>query len=452
MQERPNIVLINCDDLGYGDVSCYGSAVNKTPRIDKLATEGLRLTDFYMASPVCSPSRGAMLTGCYPPRIGFGSFDGKAVLFPGQGCGLADGEVTIAEALRTEGYRTAIIGKWHCGDQPAFLPTRHGFDEYYGLPYSNDMGRQAGDDDSRCPLPLLCGEDVVQEQPDLAGLTERYTEKAVRFIRENRERPFFLYFAHMYVHLPHYAPGRFEAASENGEFGASMACLDWSVGAVMDALRENGLDENTLVIFTSDNGGRGTHGGSNAPLRGAKHTTWEGGMRVPCIVRWPGVIPVGVRDELACSLDFFATLSAFAGVRMQPKARIDSVDVSEWLLDPQKENPREVFFYYKQNTLEAVRRGRWKWKVYEGGEAVRLLYDLAADVGETCNVYEAHPNEVAALNALITACREDLGDATLGVAGKGRRAIGRVENPKPLAVYDETHDYIIAMYDKTDRG
>ena len=452
MQLKPNIVLINCDDLGYGDLGCYGSKVNQTPNIDKLAAEGLRLTDFYMASPVCSPSRGAMMTGCYPPRIGFGAFDGKNVLFPGQGCGLADGEVTIAEALKTEGYRTMIIGKWHCGDQPEFLPTRHGFDEYYGLPYSNDMGRQAGDDDRRCPLPLLHGEAVVQEQPDLKGLTERYTEKAVQFIRDNRENPFFLYFAHMYVHLPHYAPSRFEEESGNGEFGASMACLDWSVGALMEALRKNGLDENTLVIFTSDNGGRGTHGGSNAPLRGAKQSTWEGGMRVPCIFRQPGVIPVGERNDLACSLDFFATFSAVAGVRMQPKAQIDSFDISAWLVDPAKANPREVFFYYRQNTLEAVRQGRWKLKVYDGDETQRLLYDLEADIGETCNVYDEHPEIVAALRALLTQCREDLGDASRGMEGSGRRAIGRVQNPKPLAVYDASHDYIVAMYDKTDRG
>ena len=452
MQRKPNIVLINCDDLGYGDLGCYGSTVNQTPRIDQLAAAGLRLTDFYMASPVCSPSRGAMMTGCYPPRIGFGKFDGKVVLFPGQGCGLSDNEVTIAESLKTEGYRTMHIGKWHCGDQPEFLPTRHGFDEYYGLPYSNDMGRQLGDDDSRCPLPLLHDETVVQEQPDLAGLTERYTEKAVQFIRENRDAPFFLYFAHMYVHLPHYAPSRFEAASANGEFGASMACLDWSVGAVLDCLQANGLDENTLVIFTSDNGGRATHGGSNAPLRGAKGTTWEGGMRVPCILRQPGTIPAGTSSGLACSLDFFASLSSLAGVRMQPKTQIDSVDVSAWWKDPTTANPRDVFFYYRQNTPEAVRQGRWKLKVRDNDADTALLYDLSTDIGETRNVYGENPEVAATLQALLADCREDLGDASQGVEGQNRRPIGRVANPKPLAVYDETHDYIIAMYDKTDRG
>jgi len=451
--KKPNIILINCDDLGYGDLGCYGSSCNQTPHIDKLAAEGLRMTDFYMASPVCSPSRGAMMTGCYPPRIGFGSFDGKVVLFPGQGCGLSDNEVTIAELLQTEGYRSMIIGKWHCGDQPEFMPTRHGFDDYYGLPYSNDMGRQRGDDDSRPPLPLLSGETVVQEQPDLAGLTERYTEKAVQFIRQNQNAPFFLYFAHMYVHLPHYAPNRFTAHSANGEFGASMACLDWSVGVLMNELCACGLDANTLVIFTSDNGGRATHGGSNAPLRGAKQTTWEGGMRVPCIFRQPGTIPAGTSDALACSLDFLETLSAFAGVRMRPQNEIDSIDLSGWLLAPfETKSPRDTFFYYRQNTLEAVRHKQWKLKVRENGEDVLLLFDLAADVGESRNVYDVQPEVVARLEALLVQCRFSLGDAAQGVVGSDIREIGRAANPKPLAVYDPAHDYIIAMYDKTDRG
>ena len=276
MGRQPNILLINCDDLGYGDLGCYGSTSNDTPVIDRMAEEGMRLTDFYMASPVCSPSRGAMMTGCYPPRIGFGDFDGQWVLFPGQGLGLHPKERTIASLLKDAGYRTMLVGKWHCGDQPDFLPTRHGFDHYYGLPYSNDMGRQGGRD-TYPPLPLLMEEEVLEAQPDQRSLTERYVEQAVRFMRKNRENPFFLYMAHMHVHLPHYAPERFERESRNGEYGAAVACVDWATGVLLHELKRLGLDEDTLVVFTSDNGSRGDRGGSNAPLRGSKGTTWEGG-------------------------------------------------------------------------------------------------------------------------------------------------------------------------------
>ena len=214
---RPNIILINCDDLGYGDLGVYGSTANKTPAIDRLAAEGVRFTDFYMASPVCSPSRGAMMTGCYPPRIGFGMFDGHMVLFPGQAVGLNPSEITIARLLKEAGYATSHIGKWHCGDQPEFFPTEHGFDEYYGLPYSNDMGRQHHSWKPYPPLPLMENGEVIEEQPDQASLTERYLERSLRFIRKNRDRPFFLYLAHMHVHLPHYAPERFRKQSYNGD-------------------------------------------------------------------------------------------------------------------------------------------------------------------------------------------------------------------------------------------
>ncbi|MDP7134262.1 MAG: sulfatase-like hydrolase/transferase, partial [Planctomycetota bacterium] len=290
---RPNIILINCDDLGYGDLGCYGSEVNKTPALDRMAEEGMRFTDFYQASAVCSPSRGAMLTGCYPRRIGFGSFEGRWVLFPGQAVGLNQEEKTVASLLKEQGYATMLVGKWHCGDQPEFLPTRHGFDHYYGIPYSNDMGRQAGREHYP-PLPLMDDDAVIQEQPDQASITERYVERSVRFIRENRGQPFFLYFAHMYVHLPLYAPQRFLRQSENGSYGAAVECIDWAASVLFDEIKELGLDENTLIVFTSDNGSRGRdEGGSNSPLRAQKGTTWEGGQRVPCIVRWPGKVPAG---------------------------------------------------------------------------------------------------------------------------------------------------------------
>ncbi len=459
MQKRkPNIILINCDDMGYGDLGCYGSAVNKTPNIDKLAENGLLFTDFYMASPVCSPSRGAMLTGCYPPRIGFGSFEGKGVLFPGQGVGLNPEEKTIASMLKEAGYSTMIIGKWHCGDQPEFLPLNHGFDHYYGLPYSNDMGRQRRPWDWQfCPLPLIADEEVIQQQPDLSSLTERYTEQAVRYIRDNKENPFFLYFAHMYVHLPHYAPSRFHGESENGDFGAVMGCLDWSVSVLVDELKKQGLENDTLIVFTSDNGGTSTHGGSNSPLRGAKHTTWEGGMRVPCICCWPGHIPAGKKESrIACSLDFYSTFAAIVGADVNDGVIRDSMDISQLLfsesLSDDAAGPRSMVFYYNGNNLDAVRCGNWKLKLRDHDDQIKALYNLADDVSESVNVYDAYPQKVAELTALMAECRLDLGDAAQGIAGQNIRAIGSVDNPKTLTEYDPQHPYIIAMYDKEEFG
>ena len=275
--DRPNIILINCDDLGYGDIGCYGSELNRTPFLDRMAAEGVSFTDFYMASSVCTPSRGAMMTGCYPRRIGFGSFDGRGVLWPGQAYGLGSQEVTIAQLLKQVGYATKLVGKWHCGDQKEFLPTRFGFDSYYGLPFSNDMARidmgRPVELYYNPPLPLVRDEEVIQEQPDQRALTERYVEESVRFIRENRDRPFFLYFAHMYVHRPRYVPKHSLSESQNGAYGAAVEQIDWSAAVLFDELRRWGLDEDTLVIFTSDNGASITNmdkGGSNGPLRAAK--------------------------------------------------------------------------------------------------------------------------------------------------------------------------------------
>ncbi len=453
---RPNIILINCDDMGYGDLGCYGSTVHRTPAIDRLADEGMRFTDFYMASPVCSPSRGAMLTGCYPPRIGFGRFEGRWVLFPGQGVGLSENEVTIADILKSQGYSTMHIGKWHCGDQPEFLPTNHGFDEYYGIPYSNDMGRH-GPDDRMPPLPLMRDKSVVQAQPDQRNLIERYTEQSVRFIRDNRDEPFFLYLAHMQVHLPLYAPQRFVDGSKNGRYGACVEAVDWSTDVLMRELAALGLEENTIVIFTSDNGGRAKEGGSNAPLNGIKGTCWEGGLRVPCIIRWNGRIQAGaISDQVVASLDFLPTLANLAGAadRIPTDRVIDGVDQSDLLTGRSKSGTRKVFFYYSGNTLCAVRRGRWKLWVYRGREvaAVRELYDLADDIGETKNVVDYHPQIVAELTALIEDCRADMGDEATGVIGENIRPLGAVDNPVTLTQYDPDYPYIIAEYDLKERG
>lgn len=453
----PNVLLINCDDLGYGDLGCYGSPVNQTPSIDGLAAQGIRFTDFYAPAPVCSPSRGGMLTGCYPPRIGFGSFEGRAVLWPGQGVGLSSEETTIASMLKARGYATGMIGKWHCGDQPEFLPTSHGFDHYYGLPYSNDMGR--GDDMGRFaakvgatdlpPLPLLRDTEVIQEQPDQTSLTERYVEEAVRFMRENRQTPFFLYFAHMYVHLPLYVPERFLRDAANGPYGAAVECIDWATSVLLGELERLGLAENTLVVFTSDNGSNSLNGGSNAPLHGRKAWTWEGGMRVPCLMRWPGTISPGqVSSDLVTALDFLPTFASVAGVELPTDRVIDGQDITGILVGAGQRPPTErPFFYYFKDQLEAVRVGRWKLQVRRRQDEVRELYDLIADIGETQNVLAQHPEVVEALERQLAACREDIGDDATGVLGASRRPAGRVEDPKPLTEFDPTHPYLVAMYD-----
>ena len=451
---RPNIILINCDDLGYGDLGCYGSTQNETPVLDQLADQGVLLTDFYMASSLCSPSRGAMLTGCYPPRISFGSFEGRVVLFPGQPLGLNPEEVTIAELLQRAGYATKLVGKWHCGDQEEFLPTRHGFDSYYGLPYSNDMGRQNGDD-TYPPLPLLRDEEVIQQQPDQASLTERYVEECVRFMREQAERPFFLYLAHMYVHLPIYAPEHFLRESKNGRYGAGVACIDWAAGVILHELEVLGLAKNTLVIFTSDNGSRNRgEGGSNKPLRGTKGTTWEGGQRVPCIMRWPQVIPAGtVCRELATAMDFFPTLAQVGGAQIPTDRIIDGRSLLPMMESPYTaESPHDAFFYYLMDELEAVRNRKWKLHVAKRHQEVRELYNLEEDPGETENLYDLHPEVVRELSAKLAACRRDIGDSVTNVRGANVRQIGRVDNPDTLTHYDPDHPYMIAMYDLKDQG
>jgi arylsulfatase A len=466
----PNIVLINCDDLGYGDLGCYGSRSNETPALDALARDGLLLTDFYMASPVCSPSRAALLTGCYPPRIGFDQFDGLPVLFPGQRFGIHDDEVTIAQVLSDAGYATRLVGKWHCGDQPGFLPTRRGFDGYYGIPYSNDMGRQRVEGnfslprimkklgvpfvEEMPPLPLLRDDQVIEAQPDQASLTDRFVEESVGFIRSHRDSPFFLYLAHIYVHLPIYVQERFESESKNGRYGAAVAAIDWATGVIVEELEALGLSDDTIVIFTSDNGSRaGGEGGSNEPLRGVKGTTWEGGMRVPFIIKWPARVPSGVTSSaLIASLDLLPTLAHVTGSELRADRVIDGHDVSAVLLGDESMSPRQTFWYYRADQLEAVRVGRWKLFVSRDRELIEELYDLEADPGESTDLAGKQPDVVIELRRHAESARHELGDSVTGTTGQARRVVGEVLEPVPLTTFDESHPYFMAEYDLPDRG
>lgn len=464
---QPNIVFINCDDLGYGDLGCYGSPFNKTPALDQLANEGIRFTSLYMGSPVCSPSRAALLTGCYPPRISFGEFDGLHVLFPGQGLGLPPTEISIAKVLSEAGYRTQMIGKWHCGDQPEFLPTNHGFDHYLGLPYSNDMGRQKNTPEwagKIPPLPLLSDEEVIEQQPDLSLLTERYVQESIRFIRADLNKPFFLYLAHMYVHLPIYVKHEFLEKSKNGLYGAAVESIDWATSVIMDELKSLGLDENTIVIFTSDNGSLGNVlppvggrqeliGGSNLPLRGAKGTTWEGGQRVPAIVRWKGKLDPGrVCDELLTAMDFYPTLANLCGAKVPQDRTIDGLDAQAVWFDAQEKSQHEHFVYYRGNRLEAIRDRKYKLHFAKGKQDLFELYNIVNDVSETTNLYDLFPEVVTSLTAAANHYRQTLGDDRTGSIGAEVRPIGRVESPQTLTEFDPSHPYVIAEYDLPDRG
>ncbi len=453
--KRPNIILINCDDLGYGDLACYGSEINETPHIDQLAKEGMRFTDFYMASPVCSASRAAMMTGCYSQRIGFSDYQ---VLFPGQAEGLNPSEISIAKLLKSVGYDTSIIGKWHCGDQPEFLPCNHGFDEYFGIPYSNDMGRQVNNLD-KPPLPLLRNDEVIQQQPDQRGITERYVDESLQFIRRERDNPFFLYLAHMYVHVPLFVPKQFLDQSRNGAYGGAVACIDWAMGMIEAELERLDIKEETLVIFTSDNGSRSLgEGGSNAPFRGTKAQTWEGGQRVPCIIRWPGKVDSGTTCQgIASSIDFYATLAELAGAALPAHRTVDSISLVDTLL-ANEATKRDTFAFYRGPNLEAVRKGDWKlhfckigWAPGGDDNQVALeLYNLREDPGEANDLCDKFPEIAAEIEVAAEEFRHAFGDQRLGRTGKEIRDIGVSINPTPLTRYDENHPYMVAYYDLAD--
>jgi arylsulfatase A len=442
---RPNIVILFADDQGYGDLGCFGSPDIETPNIDRMAREGVRFTDFYVAQAVCSASRAALLTGCYPNRVGI-----QGALGPHSKVGLSQAEPTLAERLKPAGYATAIFGKWHLGDAPEFLPTHRGFDEYYGLPYSNDMWPKHPTGGSGYPpLPLIEGDRLIEVMPDQTRLTTDYTAHAVRFIEAHRNQPFFLYVPYAMPHVPLHVSPKFAGKSRRGLYGDVIMEIDWSVGEILGALARCGLDHDTLVVYTSDNGPwllYGDHGGGAGPLREGKGTCFEGGLREPCVMRWPGRIPAGtVCDKVAATIDIVPTVARLAGVRLDPARPVDGRDILPLMTGRRgAASPHEAYFYYWDRELHAVRSGPWKLHfphpypkpapVGGGGrpgkyETLRTsleLYNLSVDIGERTNVAAAHPQVVARLTKLADAERAELGDTLTGAVGRGVRPVGHV--------------------------
>jgi len=443
----PNIVLINLDDTGYGDFSFNGAYGYKTPNIDQMAAQGVRFTHFLVAQPISGASRAGLLTGCYPNRIGFAGAPG-----PGSRTGIHEDEMTMGEVLKQVGYATAVFGKWHLGDAPQFLPLQNGFDEYYGLPYSNDMWPyhpQQGTIFNFPDLPLFDGNDIVGYNTDQTRLTTDYTEHAVNFIKKNRKNPFFLYLAHNMPHVPLAVSDKFKGKSEQGLFGDVLMEIDWSVGEVLKTLRKLGLEENTLVILTSDNGpwlNYGNHAGSAGGLRQGKATTFDGGNRVPCIMYWKGVTQPGTTcNTLASSIDLLPTFAEIAGAPL-PERKIDGVSIMSLVRGEEGARPRESFvYYYNRNDLEAVTDGMYKlvlphkYRDYTAnvpgndGQPGKLsgaevtepeLYDLRRDPGERYNVISQYPEEAQKLMEIAEQWREELGDNLTGREGTARRAPG----------------------------
>ena len=459
----PNIVIILMDDMGYGDIGRNGANQYDTPNLNKLANQGMQFTWWYCPQAVSSASRAGLLTGCYPNRIGF-----AGALMPWAEVGINPEETTIAEMLKTKGYYTGAIGKWHLGHHEKFLPLQHGFDYYYGLPYSNDMwpvdfdGVPVIKKDTASPklrypvLPIIEGNKKVGEVRTLADqdrLTTDYTERAVKFIEQNKNRPFFLYFPQSMVHVPLGVSEKFRGKSKQGMYGDVMMEVDWSIGEVLKALEKNGLDKKTLVIFTSDNGpwlNFGNHAGTTGGLRDGKGNTWEGGQRVPCIMRWPGVIAEGeICNKLASSVDLLPTIAAITGAQL-PDKKIDGVNILSLIKSEKEAYPRHEFlYYYRQNSLEAVQRDFWKlvmphvnYQSYRGQKPGNdgwpgpytvekindfELYDLRRDPGEWYNVAEYYPEKVKELKELAEEARKDLGDENTGATGANRRKIGTLK-------------------------
>jgi arylsulfatase A-like enzyme len=442
--DRPNVVLIFCDDMGYADPSCFGGKT-PTPNLERLAKEGVRFTDFYVSTAVCSASRSALLTGCFHRRVGI-----EGALGPNAKIGISDKELLIPQMLKQQGYATGMIGKWHLGSLPQFMPLRHGFDSFYGLPYSHDMWPKHPANPKAYPdLPLYDGDKVVKLNPEPGELTIAYTQHAVHFIEKaEKDKPFFLYLAHNLPHVPLGVSEKFAGKSGRGLYGDVMLEIDDSVGQVLDVIKRTGRDENTLVIFTSDNGPwllYGDHAGSALPLREGKATSFDGGVRTPCLMRWPGKIPAGtVSHEMIWSMDVLPTLAKLSGAELSKDRVIDGKDI--WPLmsnQPGAKSPHEFYPVYWGGSLQAIRSGKWKLHlghdyshpdpVGGGGKPGQYktlkigveLFDLEADISESKDVAAANPEVVKKLQAYADQVREDLGDAKLKIKGKGVREPGR---------------------------
>lgn len=442
----PNVVIFFIDDQGYQDLGCYGSPDITTPNIDELARQGARFTDFYVAQPVCSASRAALMTGCYPSRV-----DVMGAYGPRSRRGLNPDETTIAEMLRSVGYATACYGKWHLGHQPEFLPLAQGFDEYFGIPFSNDMWRYHPENDIHgfTDLPLIEDNRIIDTLEDQTDLTVQFTERAVDFIDRHADQPFFLYVPHPQPHVPLFVSDRYKESSPRGLYGDVISEIDWSVGQVVEALEKHGLTENTIVIYASDNGpwlSYGDHSGSALPLREGKGTTWEGGVRVPGIIKYPKLIPAGrVISRPAMTIDLLPTLAEISGAPL-PDKKIDGRSILPLLTDSTDtaQLQRAYFFYYRQNELHSMRQGPWKlyfphrYRTLNGSPGGRdgipvkyeyrhsglELYNLEQDISERKDVAEEYPEVVARMQALAEECRSELGDALTGVEGTEVRPAG----------------------------
>ncbi|MEK9608552.1 MAG: sulfatase [Flavobacteriaceae bacterium] len=456
----PNVVIVFTDDQGYQDLSCFGSPNIYTPHLDQIVADGLRLTNFYAAQAVCSASRAALLTGCYPNRIGI-----KGALFPQSKIGINPMETTLAEMLQEQGYKTGIFGKWHLGHLPKFLPNNHGFDEFMGIPYSNDMwpvdyeGNQVDKNHRKAKrypqLPFFKNFDVVKEiktLEDQAQLTTELTEAAVDFIERNKDTPFFLYVPHPMPHTPIAVSDKFKGKSDQGRYGDVIMEIDWSVGQIMNKLKEHQLDKNTIFIFTSDNGpwlNFGNHAGSASPLREGKGTAWEGGQREPCVVSYPNGIEGGrVIDTPMMTIDLLPTIAEITGAKL-PELKIDGKSVWDIWTGKSNKSPHDAyFFYYKSNELHGVRYNDWKlyfphtYRSLNGREGGKdgypvnydmneideiELYDLKNDISESKNVADQHPKIVLEIKSLADEMRKKLGDKLLSIKGTENRPAGSVK-------------------------
>lgn len=442
----PNVVIVFVDDMGYGDLSCYGSKGPATPNLDRMAKEGVRFTDFYVAQAVCSASRCALMTGCYNVRMGI-----MGALGPKAKIGLNPAEFNMARMFKSRGYATAIFGKWHLGSLPQFMPWNQGFDQYAGLPYSNDMWPHHPETPKAYPdLPLYENDKVIELNPSMDKLTGFYTDHAVKFIEANKDHPFFLYVPHSMPHVPLGAGPDFKGKSGFGLYGDVVTELDWSVGQILETLKKNNLDENTLVMFASDNGPwttYGDHAGSAGPLRQAKATSFEGGVREPFIARWPGHIPEGLTcREPAMTIDLLPTLANLIGAQLPKDKKIDGKDIWPLLTKADAKSPQEAYFIYWNEHLEAVRAGKYKLHFpheYRATPMIRAhggiptkagagfqelaLFDLENDPSESVNIADQYPDVVKRLAGLADEMRKDLGDSATKQKGTGRREPGRAK-------------------------